>query len=62
MIGLKEIAPGLDYERLKDTFRSSFEEIFNTKFIFSSPSEEEILHALELETRKYLSHEWNFRR
>jgi lipoate-protein ligase A len=62
MIGLKEIAPGLDYERLKDAFRTSFEETFDTRFIFSSPSKEEISHALGLETQKYLSHEWNFKR
>jgi len=62
MIGLKEIAPRLDYQKLKNAFRASFEETFDTKFIFTSPSEEEISHALELETRKYLSHEWNFRR
>jgi lipoate-protein ligase A len=62
MIGLEEIAPGIDYKRLKDAISASFEETFDTRFILSSPSKEEIADALELETQKYLSHEWNFRR
>ncbi len=62
MIGLKEIDPELAYERFNGAVRSSFEETFDARFIPSSPSSEEISLASELETEKYLSHEWTFRR
>lgn len=60
--GLKEIFPELNTDKLKDAIRSSFEETFSTKFTISSPSKEEISLAQNLEARKYLSHQWNFRR
>jgi lipoate-protein ligase A len=62
VIGLKEVCPELDYEKFKDVVRISFEETFDKRFIFSPPSEEEISLARELEAKKYLSHEWTFRR
>jgi lipoate-protein ligase A len=62
MIGLKEIDPELPYERFKGAVRSSFEETFDARFVPSSLSSEEISLASELETKKYLSHEWTFRR
>lgn len=61
-IGLGEIAPGLDYEKLRDAVRISFEETFNVGFISSSPSNEEVSLALELEVEKYLAGEWNLKR
>jgi lipoate-protein ligase A len=62
MIGLKDVAPESDYDKLRDTVRISFEETFNKRFILSSPSEEELSLAREFETRKYLSDDWTFRR
>ncbi len=61
-IGLQEMSPDLDIEEMKDAIRISFEEIFGVRLDSSSPSGEEISLARELEDRKYLSHEWNFRR
>jgi len=60
--GLKEILPDLDPEDLKDAIKISFEEIFDIRLISSSPSQEELSLAEELEARKYLSHHWNFQR
>jgi len=60
--GLKEISPKLNIDIMKDSIRISFEETFDTQFILSTPSEEDISCAHELETLKYQSHEWNFKR
>jgi len=62
MNGLKEIIPKLNPDDLKNAIRISFEEIFNIKLIFSPLSKEEISLAGELETQKYLSNQWNFKR
>jgi lipoyl(octanoyl) transferase len=60
--GLTDISPDLQIESIKNAIRISFEEAFDVKLILSSPSYEEISRAEELEARKYLSHEWNFKR
>jgi len=62
LIGLKQIVPGLSHDELKNAIRISFEEIFQIKFIRSSPSQEELSLARELETQKYLSDAWTFKR
>jgi lipoate-protein ligase A len=61
-IGLFEISTELNSDLIKNAIRISFEETFNTKFIISSPSVEEITLAQELEGQKYLSHAWKFKR
>ena len=60
--GLNDIVPGLGIGTIKNAIRISFEETFGVKLIISSPSHEEIALAEELEYRKYMSREWNFRR
>ena len=60
--GLKDMAPDLDTDRLKDAIRASFEEMFDVSFIISGPSKEEVSLARELETQKYSSRLWTFNR
>ena len=60
--GLKEIHPELNINRLKNAISTSFEEIFDTRLIISSPSQDEVSLAQELEFQKYLSDQWNFKR
>lgn len=60
--GLKDMVPDLDADTLKDTIRSSFEEMFDVSFIISGPSKEEVSLARELETQKYSSRLWTFNR
>ncbi len=62
MTGLHEILPELNRDDLKDAIRISFEETFDIRFVLSSPSKEEVLVAKELESQKYLSQGWTFRR
>lgn len=57
-IGLKEILPELNIDNLSNVIRISFEEIFNTRLIFSSPSQEEVSFAQELEAQKYRSNNY----
>jgi lipoate-protein ligase A len=60
--GLKEILHGLNPDDLKEVIRVSFEETFDTSLVPSSPSQEEVSLAHELEAQKYLSNKWNFKR
>lgn len=60
--GLTDISPELEIGSIKNAIRISFEETFDVKLLLSSPSYEEVSLAEELEARKYLSHEWNFKR
>jgi lipoyl(octanoyl) transferase len=60
--GLIDIFPGLQLDSIKNAIRTSFEETFGVKLILSSPSHEEISLAEEFEARKYLFHDWNFKR
>jgi lipoyl(octanoyl) transferase len=62
LIGLKQIVPGLSRDELKNAMRISFEETFQVTLIRSSPSQEEISLARELEAQKYLADAWTFRR
>ncbi|MBE0426141.1 MAG: lipoate--protein ligase family protein [Nitrospirae bacterium] len=62
LIGLRDLFPAIKTDKVKNSIRNSFEEIFNIKLILSYPSEQEIELARELEVRKYMSDEWNFRR
>ncbi len=55
MIGLRDILPGLDPEKFRETVRVSFEETFGVRFHYSGLSPEEDLLARELEARKYRS-------
>ncbi|MBM4147102.1 MAG: lipoate--protein ligase family protein [Nitrospira sp.] len=60
--GLNDIFPDLQIGSIKNAIRISFEETFDVKLILTSPSYEESSLAQELEARKYLSDEWNFKR
>ncbi|HMK48873.1 MAG TPA: hypothetical protein VK435_02380, partial [Thermodesulfovibrionales bacterium] len=60
--GLKDMLPGLETATVKDAIRTSFEEMFDVDFIISSPSEEEVCFARELESQKYSSPLWTFNR
>jgi lipoate-protein ligase A len=60
--GLKEILLELNPDDLKNAIRISFEETFNIKLIPSPSSQEELSIAQELEAKRYLSPQWNFRR
>lgn len=61
-IGLRDVLPDFISEDFKKAIRISFEETFNVRFAVSSLSREESSMAQELETEKYSSSEWNFRR
>ncbi len=61
-IELKEILLGLNPDDLKNAIRTSFEGTFNIRLIPLSPSQEEVSLAQEFEAKKYLLHQWNFRR
>ncbi|OHE55852.1 MAG: hypothetical protein A2Z47_09585 [Thermodesulfovibrio sp. RBG_19FT_COMBO_42_12] len=62
IIGLKDLFPDLDTNELKNAIRISFEDTFDARLISSSPSQEEVSLAHELESQKYLSYQWNFKR
>jgi lipoate-protein ligase A len=60
--GLKNILPDLSVDNLKNAIRISFEETFDIMFVHSSPSQEEISLAEDLEGTIYLSPLWNFQK
>jgi len=62
LIGLKEILHHINYEELKNIIKVSFEEAFNKTLVHLPISEEEKSLALELESKKYISPDWNFMR
>ena len=62
MIGLREVAQYLRHEEFKEAIRSSFEKVFRISLIPSHLCQGEILHAQDLEVRKYRSQEWNYQR
>lgn len=62
MMGLKEMLIDLNRGAFRDIIKVSFEETFNIKLIPSYPSYVEMSLAEELESKKYLSHQWNFQR
>lgn len=62
VFGLKDIFPDFNPDAFKKILKASFEEIFHIWLIPSSPTPEEISLARKIETQKYLTREWNFRR
>jgi lipoate-protein ligase A len=62
LTGLKKIIFDLNIESFKNAIKASFEETFDTGLISSSPSNEEVFLAGELEISKYRSPSWNFQR
>jgi len=61
MNALSDILPRLNREEFKTAVVSSFEETFGVRLLLSAPSLEESLLAGELQRRKYLQADWNFR-
>jgi len=62
LIGLRQIAPSLSYDALKNTIRTAFEETFQIQLISSVPSQEELSLAHTLDAQKYLDDAWTFRK
>ncbi|MGB9716518.1 MAG: lipoate--protein ligase family protein [Thermodesulfovibrionales bacterium] len=62
LVGLKEIIHQLNYEVLKNIIKDSFEEVFDKALLKLPLSKEETSLAMELESKKYLSPDWNFMR
>ena len=62
MIGLRDLLPGLDTGKFRETIRVSFEKTFGIRFLCSGPSPEEERLARELETQKYRPPHWNLHR
>jgi lipoate-protein ligase A len=62
IIGLKDLFPDFNPDMFKKILKSSFEETFSIWLIPSEPSPEEISLARDIETRKYLTKEWNDKR
>ncbi|MBI4680219.1 MAG: lipoate--protein ligase family protein [Nitrospirae bacterium] len=62
MTCLKDVIPELRDEEFRKAVQVSFENVFDIEFILDVPSEREASLAMELESEKYLSPEWNFRR
>jgi len=61
-VGLHDLSPFFVSEDFKKAIRISFEETFNIRFTISSLSPQEISMSQKLETEKYSSPEWTFRR
>jgi lipoate-protein ligase A len=59
MICLKNVIPELRDEEFREAVQVSFENVFGIEFILDVPSEKEVALAMELESEKYLSSEWN---
>ncbi len=62
MACVREIIPDLDEAQFEKTVASAFEETFGVTLVPSHPSAEELSLARELQQRKYLRPDWNFRR
>lgn len=62
MAGLTETVPDLSDEKFRNIVKISFEEAFNIEFISSIPSQEEEVLAQELDSEKYRTEKWNFRK
>ncbi|MEK7741570.1 MAG: biotin/lipoate A/B protein ligase family protein [Nitrospirota bacterium] len=62
MAGLMEAVPDLSDEKFRNIVKISFEEAFNIEFISALPSQEEEVLAQELDSEKYRTEEWNFRK
>ncbi len=62
MAGLMEAVPDLSDEKFRNIVKISFEEAFNIEFISAIPSNEEEVLARKLDSEKYQTEEWNFRK
>ena len=62
MAGLMEAVPDLSDENFRNIVKISFEEAFNIEFISALPSQEEEVLAQELDSEKYRTEKWNFRK
>ena len=62
MAGLMEAVSDLSDEKFRNIVKVSFEEAFNIEFISALPSQEEEVLAQELDSEKYRTEEWNFRK
>jgi lipoate-protein ligase A len=62
MAGLIEAVPDLSDEKFRNIVKISFEEAFNIEFISSIPSQKEEVLAQKLDSEKYRTEEWNFRK
>ncbi len=62
MAGLTEAVPALSDEKFRNVVKISFEEAFDIEFISALPSQEEEALARELDSEKYRTEEWNFRK
>ncbi|MDA8433240.1 MAG: biotin/lipoate A/B protein ligase family protein [Nitrospiraceae bacterium] len=60
--GLRNAAPGVGEDLLKESVVSSFEEVFGVSLLPDRPSPEEMSLARRLQETKYLREDWNFRR
>ena len=59
---LRNSRPDLTISELKSTMKKAFETVLNVKLITDKPTKHELSLAKDLETRKYSSKEWNFKR
>jgi lipoate-protein ligase A len=62
MAGLMEAVPDLSDEKFRNIVKISFEEAFNIEFFSALPSNEEEVLARKLDSEKYRTEEWNFRK
>jgi lipoate-protein ligase A len=62
LAGLMEAVPDLSDEKFRNVVKISFEEAFNIEFISALPSQEEEILAQKLDSEKYRTEEWNFRK
>jgi lipoate-protein ligase A len=61
MNSLSDILPRFNRDNFRKVVVLSFEEAFGVRLLLSAPSREESLLAGELQHRKYLQADWNFR-
>jgi lipoate-protein ligase A len=61
MNALSDILPRFNRDEFRNSVVSSFEAAFGVRLLLSAPSQEESLLAQELQHRKYLRADWNFR-
>jgi lipoate-protein ligase A len=59
---LREYAPEISYNDLKNSLKEAFEMVLKVKMISDNPTDFELQLAKELELKKYSTQEWNLRR
>ncbi|MCX5717428.1 MAG: biotin/lipoate A/B protein ligase family protein [Nitrospirae bacterium] len=62
MAGLMEAVPDLSDEKFRNIVKISFEKAFNIEFFSALPFNEEEVLAQKLDSEKYRTEEWNFRK